>query len=151
MKKDFTSCMATFFYVGQFPFGPGTLASVVGMFIYMILQKQMFVYLALLGLITFLGLRTSGRMEKKLKQKDPGCVVIDEVAGVMIAFYGLPLTWATVFTTFFLFRAFDMFKIYPCNIIEKKGGAYGIMMDDIVAGVYANLIMQVAVRWAGII
>ena len=79
MKKDFTSCMATFFYVGQFPFGPGTLASVVGMFIYMILQQQMFVYLALLGLITFLGFRTSGRMEKKLKQKDPGCVVIDEV------------------------------------------------------------------------
>ncbi len=151
MKKDLVKLLSTFFYVGNFPVAPGTLASAVGVLIYMILHKHMFLYFILFWVITYLGFQSSGRMEKLLKKKDPGCVVIDEVSGVMIAFFMIPLTWSTVFTTFFLFRAFDMFKIYPCNIIENKGGAYGIMMDDIVAGLYTNLVMQIAVRWAGII
>ncbi len=151
MKKDVVKLLSTFFYVGNFPLAPGTLASAVGVLIYMILHQHLFMYVLVFAVITYFGFKTSGRMEKVMKKKDPGCVVVDEVSGVMIAFFLLPLSWATVFTGFFLFRAFDMFKIYPSNVIEKKGGAYGIMMDDIVAGIYTNCVMQIAVRWAGII
>lgn len=151
MKKNLVKLLSTFFYVGNFPVAPGTLASAVGVLIYMILYKCMLLYVVLFAVITYLGFKSAGRMEKLMKKKDPGCVVIDEVSGVMIAFFLIPLSWPTVLTGFFLFRAFDMFKIYPCNVIENKGGAYGIMMDDIVAGIYTNLVMQIAVRWAGIV
>jgi len=90
-------------------------------------------------------------MEKILKKKDPGCVVIDEVAGIMIALFLLPLTPAVVITTFFLFRAFDMFKTFPVNKIEHFEGSIGVMTDDLVAGIYTNIVMQCAIRWAGII
>ena len=78
-------------------------------------------------------------------------VVIDEVSGIMISFFLLPITWSVVLTTFFLFRALDMFKTYPANKLEAMGGTEGIMMDDILAGVYTNIIMQIAVRYAGIV
>jgi len=151
MSDKLIKLFSTFFYVGNFPVAPGTLASAVGVLIYILFYKAMFLYVLIFIAVTVLGFKSSGGMEKILNKKDPGCVVIDEVSGVMIAFFLIPLTPAVVMTTFFLFRAFDMFKIYPCNIIEKKGGAYGIMMDDIIAGLYTNIVMQVALRWAGII
>ncbi len=92
------------------------------------------------------GFLTAGRMEKIVAEKDPPCIVIDEVAGALIAFFMLPLSWPVFWSTFFVFRAFDMFKIYPANIFEKRNGACGVMMDDIIAGIYTNIIMQIAVR-----
>lgn len=86
---------------------------------------------------------------KIVGQKDPSCIVIDELTGALIAFFMLPLTWPVFWTTFFVFRAFDMFKIYPANILERKSGAVGVMMDDIVAGLYTNLIMQMAIGLTG--
>jgi len=77
--------------------------------------------------------------------------VIDEVAGVMLAFFLLPLTPAVAVTTFFLFRAFDMFKIYPVNKFEEIEGSAGVMLDDLFAGLYTNITMQIAVRWAGLL
>ena len=91
-----------------------------------------------------IGFITSDIVEKVVGKKDPSCVVIDEVSGMMIALFMLPWTPAVVVTTFFLFRAFDMFKIYPMNKLEALGGGKGIMLDDIFAGIYANLTMQIA-------
>ena len=69
----------------------------------------------------------------------------------MIALFLLPLDWPVLITAFFLFRALDMFKLYPVNQMEKFEGGLGIMMDDIVAGVYTNIVMHIAIRWAGIV
>ena len=143
--------LSTFFYIGRWPAGPGTAASLAGAFLAVILQGHGFLYILLFIAVTVAGFKVSGRMEELEGQKDPGCVVIDEVAGILIAFFALPLTWSTFWTAFFLFRAFDMFKIYPVGRLEEKGGAEGIMMDDIVAGIYTFAIMQIAVRLAGII
>ncbi len=93
----------------------------------------------------------SGQVEKLIGKKDPGCIVIDEAAGIMISVLFIPMTWPIMLTGFFLFRAFDMFKIYPANKFEDMGGAYGIMMDDVMAGVYTNIVLQVAVRVLGIV
>ena len=69
--------------------------------------------------------------------------MIDEVAGMMVAFFLLPVKWPVIITAFFLFRAFDMFKIYPVNKFEGIEGGAGVMMDDLIAGLYTNIVMQI--------
>jgi len=140
--------VATFFYLGYFPFAAGSLASAWGALLWFGFLDQPAAYLGLMAIVIFLGFWSGGKVEKALGKKDPSCVVIDEVAGAMIAFMFLPPTLPVFWCAFFLFRAFDMFKIYPANKFEARGGASGIMMDDIVAGLYTNIVMQVAVRLA---
>lgn len=151
MSDKFVKMTSTFFYVGNSPVAPGTLASFVGALICIILWDSTWTYLMVTLGVTALGLVVSGPMEDLLGNKDPSCVVIDEVAGIMLALFMLPLQWPVLITAFFLFRALDMFKLYPVNEMEKFEGGLGIMMDDIVAGVYTNIVMHIAVRWAGII
>jgi len=151
MSKEIIKLLSTFFYLGNMPVAPGTLASFAGMLLAITFSSSTPIYIiATLGVI-FLGFQVSGQMEKILKKKDPSCVVIDEVAGILIAFFALPLSPAILIVTFFLFRAFDMFKIYPVNKFEAMEGSTGIMMDDLVAGVYTNLVMQLAIRWTHLI
>ena len=151
MSDKLTKLLATFFYIGDVPVAPGTLASLVGLLIYIVLYEQKIVFIVLMFAVLIAGFLVSGRMEKIVKQKDPSCIVIDEVAGSMIAFCFLPITVPVLFTAFFLFRAFDMFKIYPMNTLENRPGALGVMMDDVVAGLYTNITMQVAIRLVGMV
>jgi phosphatidylglycerophosphatase A len=151
LKKELVKLLSTFFYVGNFPLAPGSLASVVGVFLAILLGQTIVIYLIVTFVISGIGFLVSDQMEKLTKSKDPSEIVIDEVAGALIAFFLLPLNWPVVLTTFFLFRAFDMFKIYPVNKLEPIKGGVGVMMDDIVAGLYTNLVMQVAVRLAGVV
>lgn len=141
---------ATFFHIGDFPVAPGSMASAAALVVAFFLHPWPLVYIAAGVIFTAVGFMTSGQVEKMIGKKDPGCIVIDEVAGIMISFLFLPMTWPVMLTGFFLFRAFDMFKIYPGNKFEAMGGANGIMMDDIMAGVYTNIVLQVAVRVLGI-
>jgi len=151
MSDKCVKLFSTFFNTGYFPVAPGTAASLAGGLIALFLHKHPVIYIFLFTAITYTGFLVSGKMEKLEGKKDPGCVVIDEVSGIMISFFLLPITWPVVITTFFLFRALDMFKTYPANKLEALGGAEGIMLDDILAGVYTNIIMQISVRWAGIV
>ena len=149
MPKPFVKLISTFCYVGYFPMAPGSAATCVGVAIYYFLQSHLWVYCAAWVVITFLGFTFTGGMEAVCKEKDPSCVVIDEVSGVMIAFFLLPLKWPVVVSAFFVFRAFDMFKIYPANKLEQLSGGAGIMLDDIIAGIYTNLVMHSALSWVG--
>lgn len=147
---NFTKLISTFFYIGYFPKAPGSAASAVGILICYLCKDNFWVYGLVFAIITMLGFMASGQMEKFTGKKDPGCVVIDEVSGMMIAFFMLPFEWPVMISAFFLFRAFDMFKIYPAYKMESLPGAAGIMMDDIVAGIYTNLVMQVTLKFTGI-
>ena len=140
---------ATFFYIGYLPFAPGSTATIAGALLYFALRQHLVVYVLLFAAITWIGFAVSGRMEDLCTEKDPSCIVIDEVSGVMIAFFMLPWNPPVVWTAFFLFRAFDMFKIYPVNKFEEHPGGTSIMMDDIMAGIYTNLTMHLAIRLAG--
>ena len=151
MPNSLIRLITTFFYIGHVPIIPGTMASLIGTLIYIILYDHPFVYLFLLVILIMLGFMISGQMEQILKKRDPSCVVIDEVAGVMIALYLLPLNLSVIILAFILFRVFDVLKIYPVNIFETFGGSTGIMMDDLFAGLYTNLLMHIAIRWAGVI
>ena len=150
LTEQFYKIGATFFYCGNFPGAPGTFTSAVAVLLYLGLQGHTGLYLIVLGAVTVWGFMAGGPMEAMVGRKDPGCVVIDEVAGVLISFFLLPPVPKVMWTAFFLFRAFDMFKIYPANRFETCKGGTGIMMDDIVAGIYTNLVMHAAIRLAGV-
>ena len=149
MSKTWVKIFATFFYIGYFPVAPGTLASLLGMGLFLLLGKSPACYAVVALLIFLLGFGTAGPLEKITGKKDPSCVVIDEVAGSLVAFFLLPQTAPVLATTFFLFRAFDCFKIYPIDRCEAFPGSVGIMMDDLVAGFYTNITMQIAIRLTG--
>ncbi len=140
--------IATFFYIGYSPFAPGSAASLIGVLIFLGLHQRPLWYILCLAGITLLGFLFSGQMEKECRRKDPSCVVIDEVAGCLIAFYNLPATGPVLLTAYFLFRAFDMFKVFPVYLCERWPGSLGIMMDDVGAGLYTNITMQIALYWA---
>ena len=144
MERKLIQLLATFFYAGYLPLAPGSMASLAGAGICILLRSSFNLYLLLFVIISAIGFAVSGKMEKMQNDKDPSCVVIDEVAGSFIAFFMLPATWPVFITAYFLFRAFDMFKIFPANKFESFGGSLGIMSDDLVAGLYTNLIMNMA-------
>lgn len=144
MKDRIAQIITTFFGLGYFPFAAGSIASAVGGFASYFLVREPLLYIAIFLVVTAAGFVFSSRMEKIAGEKDPSCIVIDEVSGAMIAFFLLPMSWPVFWTTFFVFRAFDMCKIYPADIYEQKPGAIGVMSDDIIAGIYTNLIMQAA-------
>ncbi|HEY3102626.1 MAG TPA: phosphatidylglycerophosphatase A [Pyrinomonadaceae bacterium] len=148
--------------VGYFPIAPGTLGSLVGVAIYLPLEygtRQLlakipaFVLpidtpvlaiksLVILGL-TLIGIWAASRVEARLRIKDPGLVVIDEVAGQMIALLSVPAFftgWLPVLSAFLLFRTFDIWKPYPIRRLEALESGLGIMADDVVAGVYAFIV-----------
>jgi len=149
MRNFLIRAFVTVLGIGYLPFTPGTWATVMGVLIAYYLSNNLPVYTILLLVLLFLGIMTSGIIEKQLDQKDPGIVVIDEVVGIMVALWYLPLVWPVMICGFFLFRAFDMFKIYPINRLEAQSGGWGIMLDDCMAGVYTNIILRIALRCAG--
>ena len=148
--KDYIALAIATCGVGYFPVAPGTLGSAVGVAIYFLLVRLVpndaaLLFLAalmvLITLITLLGIWAASRVEKLVGRKDPGRVVVDEVAGQLIALLpivrGLDQGWVTIVSAFLLFRLFDIIKPYPARRLESLESGLGIMADDIVAGAYA--------------
>jgi phosphatidylglycerophosphatase A len=144
-----TRIISTFFYVGYLPLVPGTFGSLAGVVIFYLVGQEPVKVLLSAAVATVLGLAFSGRMEALTGKKDPGCVVIDEVSGMLIALSFLPphnYGIIIVVMTFLIFRLLDTTKPYPANLFQKLRGGPGIMIDDIVAGLYTNLVLQVVLR-----
>ncbi len=120
------------------------MATIAGACLALIFSSNLTFYILVFFMVTIAGFWASDRMEKIAQKKDPSCIVIDEVAGSFIAFFMLPLDLSVWMTAFFLFRAFDMFKIYPVNKLENLRGGVGVMCDDLLAGLYTNVTMHLA-------
>lgn len=157
--------------VGYFPIAPGTLGSLLGLVLYLALwagadsvlsslalakrlnlmyawTPQMTFMLVVIFLVTMVGICAASRAEKVLGKKDPSAVVIDEVAGQMIALLSGPFwihTWWSIFTAFLLFRVFDIWKPYPIRRLERLESGLGIMADDVLAGAYALIVNSVLI------
>ncbi|MDH3973374.1 MAG: phosphatidylglycerophosphatase A [Deltaproteobacteria bacterium] len=132
--------IATGGYSGYFPFAPGTAGTVAAIPVYLLFAMPGHIlYLLLFAILLPLSFWASGRAEKIFGAKDSGMIVIDEIAGYLVTMFMVPAGWQYVVAGFFLFRFFDISKIYPAGSMEKIGGGVGVVMDDIVAGVYANL------------
>jgi len=132
---------ASGFYSGYAPFASGTVGTLVGIAIYILLnQLSLTLYGILTTAVLFIGVWLSSRAEAILGQKDSGVIVIDEIAGFLVTMFALPMTGWTVFGGFLLFRGFDVLKPFPIRRIDLHvPGGWGVMLDDILAGVYANL------------
>jgi phosphatidylglycerophosphatase A len=98
----------------------------------------------LIVIFTWIGVKGSDLLEDEWG-KDPKQTVIDEMVGVWIALLGMPISWFTIIAAFVLFRFFDIFKPLGIRQLEKISNGWGVMMDDILAGVYANIVLQVLI------
>ncbi len=133
---------ATGFYVGYSPIAPGTAGSLLMILIFLLLPAlTIFSHLLLILIISILGVWSSTRVAEK-KGKDPSIVVIDEMAGMSIALLACPVTIITFLTAFLAFRLFDIFKPFPIRKSENLPGGWGIMMDDIMAGLFSFFLVQ---------
>jgi len=135
--------LATGLYTGYSPKAPGTMGSILAILIYLLIDKNIFlIYTIILILSSFY---IGGKAEKIFKEKDCQKIVIDELVGMSIALLFIPNNYFYILLAFILFRIFDVYKIYPANKIEKLKGSIGLIGDDIIAGVYANLIIQIII------
>jgi len=138
--------ISTFFYIGYLPLIPGTFGSLAGLAIILALNGVVVYQLIVIFVVLYLGFLSSGKTEEILNKKDPGCIVIDEVAGMMITFLFIPIEIKTIVIGFLLFRLLDTVKPFPAYGLQRIHGSLGIMGDDIVAGLYSNIVLQIVLR-----
>ena len=142
--------VATVGGAGRSPVAPGTVASAITV---VVLAVVPFTFTALVGffvVVTLAGFWASGRAEPLLARgKDPGAIVIDEVSGMTLAVLGLPLTWPVLGAGFVLFRIFDVVKPFPAGWSQRFPGGIGVMTDDLIAGVYALVVLVVLRQLVG--
>lgn len=137
--------VSTWFYVGKIRWAPGTLGTLATIPFVIVFQMMGSIgYIAVTFLIVFLGIFLSDIYEKSKGDHDLSEIVIDEVAGYMIAMTLLPMTWQALTLSFLIFRFFDIFKPFPIGWLDRKiNGGLGVMVDDIAAGVITNVILQI--------
>ncbi len=137
--KSISTWVATFFGVGKIPLAPGTWASLVATFLfYPLLDLRWPYYGAILLFVFFAGAFAGTQYARRLGEVDPSSAVIDEVLGMGVAMFGLSKAHVEYCVmAFILFRLFDIWKPYPIRRVEKLPGGWGIMTDDLVAGLYA--------------
>ena len=161
-KSDFLAkIISTGIFVGYFPVAPGTCGSFVVLALYFLLHRYVacddihllhihissFILLPFLVIVLFvLGIWSAARCEY-FWGKDPGKVVIDEIVGMLVTIGFIPLNGAIMVTGFFVFRAFDIIKPPPIRWLEKLPHGWGIMADDILAGVYANIVLRLLIYY----
>jgi phosphatidylglycerophosphatase A len=136
--------IATGFYSGYLPKAPGTWGSLVGVLLVFLLHAlSLQIYLSVIAGLFIVGSFVAGEAEKILDNRDPGVVVIDEIVGMLITMIAVPVTPLTMALGFILFRVFDIAKPFPVNFFDQHfHGGLGIMLDDVVAGIYSLIIMQ---------
>ncbi len=137
--------LASGFFSGHIPFAPGTMGTIVAIPLYLLLVAALtgWWYAGAVVALTLAAIRISGLAEKSYGRKDPPQVVIDEIVGFMLTMTAVPPSAMYIIMGFVLFRVFDIFKPQPAGWInERMRGGSGIVLDDIVAGLYANIVLQ---------
>ena len=133
-----SSCL----YLGELPAG-GTWGSVVGWVVAWYFPTH---DLSLFAALCLLGYSLSLIAEQSFGSKDPSAFVLDEVCGMMLSVLWLPKTVPIFAAAFVLFRAFDIWKPWPISLLQKMKHPFGIMHDDLAAGLFANLLLQIIVK-----
>ena len=151
-REKMSVFLATGFYVGNIPFAPGTFGSLLGLPLCFILAGIQLPP-AIIAVVLFIGLAVwvSNNAARTLKRKDPGCIVIDEIAGMMVTLIGVPVNLTSVIIGFILFRILDIAKPFPIRMIDKRlSGGLGIVADDVVAGIFANMLTRISLMFLDI-
>jgi len=129
---------------GKLPVAPGTWGSAVGVLLWLLLSRLgALPYFAVVGVLFIIGVFCAGAAEKIVDRGDPGIVVIDEIVGQLITLSLVPANPLAILAGFLLFRFFDIVKPFPVDWIDQHlHGGLGIMLDDVVAGLYALLVLH---------
>lgn len=134
-------------YIGYIPFASGTWGTLVGIPGFWLLDRLAgtpLVAIVVLAVLILAACWIAGRAEHYFDEHDSGKIVIDEVVGYMAATLFLPFDWKTIVVAFFVFRALDILKPFPANVIDAKlPGGYGVVLDDVVSGIYANVVTRI--------
>lgn len=139
--------------IGYVPFAPGTFGAAAGLLLWLALPPQPVAQAVAILLLFGAGVWSGTEAERHFGRVDPGEVVIDEVMGMLVTLFLNPVAWAGATLGFLLFRLMDVIKPYPANRLERLHGGAGVMADDFMAAVYANLALRVIleggkwVRW----
>jgi phosphatidylglycerophosphatase A len=147
MRDRLCLAFASVCHIGFIPGAPGTYASLLTTVLFYaayrlggrILPE---LHLSSLCLISIAGTLASAEIHRRTGQEDPSYIVIDEVAGQLLTYLFLPISWVNLILGFLAFRAFDMWKPFPIRKLESLGGGVGVMADDLLAGVYANVLLR---------
>lgn len=149
----FGLALASAGYVGFIPFAPGTFGSAVALPVWYLLRQTAVPAAELLAILVLFaaGVWSARVAERELAVEDPGIVVIDEVVGMLVSVLWLPLTWQVALAGFVAFRVFDIVKPFPVGRFERLPGGWGVMADDVMAGVYAyaavRLVLWMRPEW----
>jgi phosphatidylglycerophosphatase A len=151
LERKITLFFVTGAGVGYIPYIPGTMGTVLAIPFSIGLNRLAdttlaFAALTLAGLVIG-AIKWSTKAAEILRQKDPQVIVADEIVGFMIANFLAPARLAPLIFSFILFRFFDIAKVYPASRLEKLPGGAGIVLDDVMAGIYAFVIVQVLLNW----
>ena len=148
MKNRLAMLFASAFYIGFIPGAPGTYASITTTLIFFLVwhfsqRLNPAFHLSMVCLISLIGVLASSRASRITNTEDPSFVVIDEVAGQLVTFLFLSPNAFNLISGTLAFRLFDIWKPFPIRRLESLGGGTGIMADDLLAGVYGNLLLQI--------
>lgn len=139
--------IATLGPVGFIPFAPGTFGSLIGLMLFALLRPSPVGLFLMILAGLFIGVHASSVAERVLHEKDSGKIIIDEAVGILVSFFFLPMETAYLVAAFLLFRTVDIIKPFPIRLVEKKlHQGFGIMTDDIIAGIYTNILLQIWIR-----
>ena len=143
--------VATGFFIGNLPFAPGTFGSLIGLPLCFLLSRlDLLKSLICILIFILFAMGIASAAEKIIKQRDPGQIVIDEIAGLMVTLAGLPFNLKTALAGFIIFRVFDILKPFPIRMLDRSvGGGSGIVLDDVMAGIYGNLIIRLGIYITG--
>jgi phosphatidylglycerophosphatase A len=134
--------IATTLGVGYIPFAPGTFGSAAGLVLWWLLPASPIVQAGAIAVLFVIGSWSGTIAERHFGRSDPGQVVVDEVMGMLITLFLNPVGWKGAAVAFLLFRLADIIKPWPANRLERLHGGVGVMADDGMAAVYANIALR---------
>ena len=143
-KEKAVLFLATGCFIGYIPFAPGTFGTLLGLPFCFVLSKINLLFAVLCTLLfIMLAIGLAQVAEKILKKKDSGRIVIDEIAGLMVTLTGIPFNLESIVSGFLVFRAMDILKPFPIRRLERNlSGGTGVVLDDVLAGVYSNIFVR---------
>ncbi len=149
LKEHLILLIATWFYVGYSPLAPGTIASVTAIPLLLIISlfASPVVYCIIVLILLVIGVFVSHKAEGMLLCQDPSQIVIDEVVGLLVSMAFIPLGWKSILGGLLIFRLMDITKPYPAGRVEALKRGVGVMADDFMAAVYANIILRIIMRF----
>jgi phosphatidylglycerophosphatase A len=145
MRNKLVLFFASGFGLGYAPLVPGTFGTLLGVALYFFLGRiNLWIFIPILAALILLSFWLADQTEQILLTRDPQLVVIDEVAGYLVTMVSFSSNWKYLLAGFLLFRFFDIMKIWPASYFDKSAKrGWAVVMDDVAAGVYANIVMQV--------